>query len=314
MILEKMDLDTHSVSKADQLMVAVYMITYNHGAFIAQAIESVINQNTTFPYKLFIGEDCSIDNTRQICLEFKEKYPDKIELFLNEKNLGAAKNAQKIFSTCFQSGAKYISIIEGDDYWIDPFKLARQVEFLTKNDRYVLITDNAYLMENGEVNYWEPQVEKTFNQIDLIEYNCCATLTIMFRNIPGIRIPDYFVDFKIGDYPIYLFLLNFGLGFQSKRISGVHTLHEGGIYTRMSNVHRTLNEIYFFEKLYVEKALINRDRIKYKLQKLYYSLLCNKDFFDRKKSVLKIILNLDVKKLKSYVILIKSILKFIFYK
>src|SRR5687767_7269280 len=77
-------------------IVAIEMITYNHEKYIAQAIESVLIQKTNFNYKLIICEDCSTDNTAKICAEYKEKYPDKIDLYLNEKNLGVKLNAQRL--------------------------------------------------------------------------------------------------------------------------------------------------------------------------------------------------------------------------
>jgi glycosyltransferase involved in cell wall biosynthesis len=113
--------------------VAVAMMTYNHESFIADAIESVVSQKTEFHIVLFIGEDCSTDNTRRICVALKEKYPDKIELLLNRINLGLMLNARQILGLCATIGAKYIALCEGDDYWIDPYKLQKQVDFLEAN-------------------------------------------------------------------------------------------------------------------------------------------------------------------------------------
>src|SRR5664279_2965814 len=98
-------------------VVAVFMVTYNHEKYIAQSIESVLMQKTTFPFKLFIGEDCSTDNTRSICLEYFKQEPEKIELYLNEKNIGAIKNSHQIYKACYYSNAKYVAMLEGDDCW-----------------------------------------------------------------------------------------------------------------------------------------------------------------------------------------------------
>lgn len=125
-------------------LVSVFMITYNHEKYIAQAIESVLVQRKTFPVKVFIGEDCSTDNTKEICLKYKNMYPDKIELFLNKKNLGLILNEKQIFEACVKSGAKYIAMLEGDDYWIDPLKLQKQVDFLEANPEYGFIRTGGY--------------------------------------------------------------------------------------------------------------------------------------------------------------------------
>lgn len=111
-------------------LVSVWMITYNHEKFIAQAIDSVIMQKTNFDYEIVIGEDCSTDRTREIVLEYKAKHPDKFKLLLQEKNVGMMQNFIVTLKTC---NGKYIALLEGDDYWTDPLKLQKQVDFLQAN-------------------------------------------------------------------------------------------------------------------------------------------------------------------------------------
>ena len=118
--------------------VIVWMVTYNHEKFIEQAIESVLAQKTNFSYKLYIGEDFSTDNTRALCQKLKNTNPEKIELFLNKKNIGATANGVQMYQKCFESNSKYIALLEGDDYWTDPYKLQKQVDFLEKNESYSL--------------------------------------------------------------------------------------------------------------------------------------------------------------------------------
>jgi glycosyltransferase involved in cell wall biosynthesis len=135
--------------KLDIPLVSIFMITFNHEKFIAQAIASVLMQETAFPIKLFIGEDCSTDSTRKICLDFQNENPQKIGLLLNETNLGQANNVSQVFRACQNSGAKYIAILEGDDYWTDPFKLQKQIDFLESNQEYGLVfTDADYYDES----------------------------------------------------------------------------------------------------------------------------------------------------------------------
>ena len=95
-------------------VVSVWIITYNHEAFIAKTIESAINQNCNFKFEVVIGEDCSKDKTRQIVKEYAAKYPDIIVPLLSEKNEGAKANAVKTLQHC---RGRYIAFLEGDDYW-----------------------------------------------------------------------------------------------------------------------------------------------------------------------------------------------------
>ena len=144
-------------------------------------------QKTNFDFKLFIGEDSSTDSTRKICKQIKEKYPDKIELLLNEKNVGPNKNAKQIFKKSFDSGAKYIAICEGDDYWTDPLKLQKQVDFLEANPDYVLCFHQINILKpNGEiVDDFITKVPENYETIETLARlgNYIHTPSVVFRNI-----------------------------------------------------------------------------------------------------------------------------------
>lgn len=115
-------------------MVSIQMLAYNHEKYIKKALDSILMQKVNFTYEIVVGEDCSQDSTRTILLQYKEKYPDKIKLILHEKNVGMLKNSNYIREQCI---GKYCAVCEGDDYWTDPYKLKKQIEFLEKNPEYV---------------------------------------------------------------------------------------------------------------------------------------------------------------------------------
>lgn len=110
----------------EEVVVTVAMITYNHESFIAEAIEGVLMQRTDFNYQLLIGEDNSTDRTREIILDYMKCNQDIIHLLPQEKNLGMIPNFIETLKAC---NGKYIALCEGDDYWIDPDKLQKQVDF-----------------------------------------------------------------------------------------------------------------------------------------------------------------------------------------
>ena len=111
-------------------LVSVKMITFNHAPFIAQAIEGVLRQKTKFPFELVIGEDCSIDGTREIAYRYQEKYPDIIRIVTSDQNVGMKKNGYRTTKAC---NGKYIAFCEGDDYWHHPGKIQKQVDYLEAN-------------------------------------------------------------------------------------------------------------------------------------------------------------------------------------
>lgn len=207
----KQVLDMQSGGNND-ILVAIWMVTYNQEAYIEQAIESVMMQIANFNFKLFVGEDCSTDKTREICIALKEKYPNKIELIANEKNIGGNLNAKNIYNACFNSEAKYIAMLEGDDYWTDVNKLQKQVEVLEKNPECsICFTDNSKLYNDKDLvknSGKNIQIKTSF--LDLIKGNYITTVTVLFRKPKGFALPEWFSQLKIGDWPLYLILLRDG--------------------------------------------------------------------------------------------------------
>ena len=143
----------------DDAIVDVFMLTYNHEPYIRQAIDSVLMQKTKYKYRMVIGDDCSPDNTQAILKEYQEKYPDKIATILWKYNTGKefVKNPEK----CKQKGcnsivthryctAKYIAVLEGDDYWTSPYKLEKAISFLEEHSEYIGYAHNIKMVdENG---------------------------------------------------------------------------------------------------------------------------------------------------------------------
>lgn len=129
-------------------MLDIIMPTYNHELFISQAIQSVLMQECSFKYRLIIGEDCSTDGTLSICREFASANPDKILLIEQKSNSGIAFNYKALFKA---ASAKYIAILEGDDYWTDKHKLQKQVDILESDPELGLVHANYFsLYENGQ--------------------------------------------------------------------------------------------------------------------------------------------------------------------
>ncbi|MBN1805929.1 MAG: glycosyltransferase [Sedimentisphaerales bacterium] len=129
-------------------LVSVKMITYNHEPFIAKAIEGVLQQETAFPYELIIGEDCSTDGTRKIVFDYQKKHPDTIRIITSDKNVGAQRNGLRTKDAC---RGKYIAYCEGDDYWHNPQKLHKQIEFLENYPEYGLVHSDVHVFN------WETQ-------------------------------------------------------------------------------------------------------------------------------------------------------------
>jgi len=134
-----------------EILVSVCCITYNHDKYIAQAIEGFLMQKTSFNYEIIIGEDFSMDKTRTILEEYKSKYPDKIQVLTRDENIGALRNFSNVLEN---AKGKYIAFCDGDDYWIDPLKLQKQVDFLEHNPDYVICCHYSKVINDlGDVTY-----------------------------------------------------------------------------------------------------------------------------------------------------------------
>ncbi len=189
-------------------LVSIWMITYNHENYIGEAIDSILMQETDFEYEIVIGEDCSTDGTREILLEYKKKHPKKFKLLLHENNLGIVENMLTTFKACT---GKYVAMLEGDDYWNDPTKLQKQVDFLKKNSEYIvtyhnieLITPEGEFIRDG--GYSEDYSSDTMKVGRAeMQTSCCV-----YRNF-DLQFPDYFKDAYLFD-PFLVHLA----GFQGK--------------------------------------------------------------------------------------------------
>ncbi len=125
---------------AQNIIVSILMITYNHVNYIADAIEGVLAQKASFPFELIIGEDCSTDGTRDIVFDYQRKYPSIIRVITSESNVGAIRNSRRAIVA---ARGKYVAWCEGDDYWHHPYKLQMQVDFLEQHSDYLLVHGNA---------------------------------------------------------------------------------------------------------------------------------------------------------------------------
>ena len=150
---DPMDIPCIETSDEEKLckhpIVSVHMITYNHEPYIRQAIEGVMMQRTNFEFELVIGEDASQDKTREICFEYQKKYPDKIRVLWWHENVSKlGGNGQRNRAHC---RGEFIASCEGDDYWIDPLKLQKQVDLIRNTGAVMCVADSEWHMANGEV-------------------------------------------------------------------------------------------------------------------------------------------------------------------
>jgi glycosyltransferase involved in cell wall biosynthesis len=236
----------------NDLVVSVCMITYNHEPFIAEAIEGVLMQKANFTIELIIGEDCSTDKTREICKEYQQKYPEIIKLQLPDKNKGMMRN---FIENIQAAKGKYIALCEGDDYWTDPLKLQKQVDFLEVNPDYALIHTNYKSFIQQENKFFQKVLKRDVGSVfgSYLKNNQIATLTALFRqNAVKEGVIQYFVknNFLMADYPLWLHIAQF---------------HKVGYLDEITAVYRILPESAYHTQNKVKEAIFNDSMLEIKV-------------------------------------------------
>lgn len=200
----------------NSIVVSVLLIVYNHEKYLRQAIDSILMQEVDFQYEIIVGDDVSTDASRDIILEYKTKHPNLFVLNFQQTNVGGTKN---IYDTCMRANGKYLSLLEGDDYWIDNRKLQKTVDFLEANKDYSGV---SHIIEARDLegNY----LSKYPNASEIIGKDATPDLFLkgiyfsavatVFRNIFLDQTQDYSVIYKahksVGDLTFCMLLMDKG--------------------------------------------------------------------------------------------------------
>jgi len=215
------------------MKLSVCLITYNHERFITQALESALAQKTNFEFEIVGGEDCSADHTRQILIEYQQRYPNQIRLVPPEKNLGVNRNFARTLRAC---RGQYIALLEGDDYWTSPTKLQEQVNFLDSREECAICFHAVRVFhEDGNE---APRISPRFGhkKISTIEDllglgNFIPTCAAVFRNGLIKEFPEWFYTLRIADFSVHVLNAQYGkIGYINK-VMGAYRIHSGGTFS-----------------------------------------------------------------------------------
>ena len=154
MLNKPIPITQHNINNDTIEFVSISCLTYNHETFIRDAIEGFLAQRTTFPVKIIIFEDCSTDKTANIIREYQTKHPHIFNVFFQSENTYKKPIRKKATEPFYKAHnrSKYIALCEGDDFWTDPLKLQKQVDFLEQNQDYGLVyTEIDRVDEDGNI-------------------------------------------------------------------------------------------------------------------------------------------------------------------
>ncbi|MCU1268259.1 MAG: glycosyl transferase, family 2 [Acidobacteria bacterium] len=228
-----------------QPLVDVNLITYNHEAFVAQAIESVLAQQTNFPYRLIIGDDCSTDNTPAIVRRYAAANPDRISLFLDPVHRGLRSRDRAGLKVLELSTAKYIAWLDGDDFWTDPHKLQKQVAVLERNPDDVICFHNVRTFpQEGTMeseNLCPPDQKEVSTLEDLLRGNFIPSCSTMFRRAAVGPLPEWYFKLKMGDWPLYILIAQHGRIRYINEVMAAYRVHGSGSWSPRPRSHHDVN-------------------------------------------------------------------------
>lgn len=220
-------------------LVAIDCITYNHGKFIRDTLEGFVMQRTDFPFVAIVHDDASTDGTADIIREYAGRYPDIIKPILETENLyskGDDSLGRVMREAIDASGAKYVALCEGDDYWTDPLKLQKQIDFMEANPDYSMCFHNAIEhWEDGRIpdHPFAPLERRDYDYKEVGSgWNVPTASAVVKKNILDSELYKKATECKsfiYGDILIWLTAAEFGKIFCLGEIMAVYRRHAGGL-------------------------------------------------------------------------------------
>ncbi len=261
----------------NDIMVSINCITYNHEKYIKEALEGFLMQKTNFKYEILIHDDASTDNTANIIKKYEKKHPNIIKPIYQKENQ-YSKGIKINFEFNYKrSKGKYIALCEGDDYWTDPYKLQKQVDFLETHKEFSMCFHSVEKIdEDGNVlNYklWpnNTRTKEIITLKDILKGNYLATASIVFRN-NLINYDDYenlSRNLFFGDWVFQVLVAIKGPIYFINENMGVYRITNKGV-TKSTDTLKKLEDILeFYKRLekYFDDEKIKNDFKKYILQK-----------------------------------------------
>lgn len=220
-------------------MVSVVMITYGHEHFIEEAIDSILMQECEFDFELIIADDKSPDNTQAVVENLLGKHPnaEKVRYHRHEENMGVTANFN---FTLEEASGKYLAFCEGDDFWRDPKKLQKQVDFLEEHPEFVLSFHDSIKVDEKSKVLDEPEVfsKKNRSAKELKGGAFVPIRNMLYRTenftIPkemqSARLPDIFLASMLGQHG--------DAYFDDSIVPSAYRIHSGGIWSSKDELKR----------------------------------------------------------------------------
>lgn len=238
-------------------IVSISCITYNHEPFIRECLDGFLMQETNFPFEVLIHDDASTDKTAEIIRSYETKYPDIIKpIYQTENQWSKGIRGINIRFNFNRAQGKYIALCEGDDYWTDPLKLQKQVDFLEENPEYVMTGHDAFIInEKGQKvskSKLPDNCKKDVSADELKTGFWVLTLSMVFRKVTILKnYPSEAFKVANGDTFLISMLGHYGAYHYMPEIKPAgYRIHSGGVWSSISIVDKINAQKNTFFQLY----------------------------------------------------------------
>lgn len=211
--------------------ISILIFTYNQSSMIAQSIESALMQQIDQKIEIIIGDDCSDDGTREIAADYARRFPGKIRLIQNNRPPGSFEFYFKLLDAV---RGEFVALLEGDDYWTDPYKLSKQYAFLKDKKDYIACVHNNIIRNEWvdvEILRYKNAADHTVNFNTLLEGNPFHTSSLMYRRNVLPKYPKCFLNFEFGDWTMLILLAQVGKIYFLSDIMSTYRIHSGGAWS-----------------------------------------------------------------------------------
>jgi glycosyltransferase involved in cell wall biosynthesis len=244
-------------------LVTVICTSFNHESFIRECLDGFVLQKTTFPFEVIVHDDASTDSTQQIVKEYQSKHPRLFNNIYQTENQFTKKEVNIWIDIMFpKARGKYIAICEGDDYWTDPYKLQKQVDFLENNSDFSLccggyISINTITGEKKEIVIGKYDLKDkngfSFTLKEMEKDWITKTLTSVFRsNCLEFSLLNQYSHFR--DIHLFYHIMLSKKGYYFNTVFGAYNIHLGGVNSMQHGIvnfnanYNSFKELYFYNK------------------------------------------------------------------
>ncbi|MGY1688891.1 glycosyltransferase [Geodermatophilus sp. SYSU D01105] len=238
--------------------VSVLVTTYNHERFLADALDSALAQEASFPFEVVVGEDCSTDRTRDVLLAYHARHPDVIRMVLPERNLGPNSMYVEVMRV---ARGEYIAILDGDDHWLSADKLQRQADFLDAHPSSSACFHDMMVVYDDARGRPRPHLAETprttFSFVDLLSRPFIPTSALMHRRLTAEELlawysevaPSVWQDLVLIDWITLLLLGRRGHVEYLRGPSAVYRVHDSGVWSSKNRIRQIDEEVAVLRRL-----------------------------------------------------------------